>query len=185
MMSEKQWLARLRQGEERAFTRLVDMYREPLYRLAYRMVGAIDAEDVVQEIFVKIFRGLPQFRETARLNTWIYRIAVNACYEWNRKRRVPEVSLMEHWIEHNEPDPEEQALQNVLWSNVENALDSLDEKHREIIVLHELQGLTYGEIAQVLEVPVGTVKSRLHYAFRLLRDRLGCPAETAGKTKDF
>ncbi|MCW5935336.1 MAG: sigma-70 family RNA polymerase sigma factor [Fimbriimonadia bacterium] len=173
-MNDRAWLSRLRQGDERAFARLVDMYREPFYRLAYRLVGALDAEDVTQEIFVRIYRGLRHFREQSSLNTWVYRIAVNACHEWNRKRRAPEVPLEDEWMTGIDlPDPEHEAIQNVIWSNVENALESLDEKHRTIIVLHELQGLTYGEIAGAMELPVGTVKSRLHYAMRALRERLG------------
>lgn len=165
------WLARLRQGDERAFERLVDLYREPLFRLAYRLVGAADAEDVVQEAFVKIYRALPHFRGNAQLNTWIYRIALNACYEWKRKQKPYSVPLPEGNSETR--DPEEEAIQNLIWARVEEAIDQLEERHREVVVLHELQGFTYGEIARLLGVPVGTVKSRLFYAFQELRRLLG------------
>ncbi|NUL83232.1 MAG: RNA polymerase sigma factor [Armatimonadetes bacterium] len=168
-MADASWIAKLRQGDQRAFERLLEQYREPIFRLAYRIVGPADADDAAQEAFIKIYRGLPTFRGGSQLNTWLYRVALNACYEYRRRRKVVELPLLAPVEVDKDDDPEKTAMENLLWARIEEALDKMDEKHREALILHELQGLTYGEAAKVIGVPVGTVKSRLHYAFQELR----------------
>lgn len=173
---ERQLILRIQAGDRRAFENLLDVYETRVYRLALRFTGSVpNAEDVTQEIFLAVYRGIPNFRSNSALGTWIYRIAMNHCLEFRRKKRLEtipyddELTLVStDWRE----DPAQYADRQELSAKVEAALNLLSPLHREVIVLHELQGMTYQEVAAALDVPVGTVKSRLSNAFRRLRDLL-------------
>ena len=175
--NERQLVHRIQAGDRLAFERLLDAYETRVYRLALRFTSSVsDAEDVTQEVFLAIYKGLGQFRGNSALGTWIYRIAMNHCLEFRRKRKLDcmpyddELSLASNdWRQ----DPFQSADRHELSEKVEAALNCLSPLHRDVIVLHELQGMTYQEVAAALGVPVGTVKSRLSNAFRRLRDLLG------------
>jgi RNA polymerase sigma-70 factor (ECF subfamily) len=175
--NERQLVQRIQAGDRRAFEDLLDLYETRVYRLGLRFTGSIpDAEDVTQEIFLAVYKGLAQFRGGSALGTWIYRIAMNHCLEFRRKRKLESIPYDEEltlassdWRE----DPFQSADRQELSEKVEAALNCLSPLHRDVIVLHELQGMTYQEVAAALNVPVGTVKSRLSNAFRRLRDLLG------------
>ena len=175
--TERQLVERIQGGDRAAFETLLDLYETRVYRLALRFTNSVaDAEDVTQEIFVAVYKGLGQFRGSSALGTWIYRVAMNHCLEFRRKRKLDCMPYDEElriassdWRE----DPFLSAERHELSSRVEEALKCLSPLHRDVIVLHELQGMTYQEVAAALDVPVGTVKSRLSNAFRRLRDLLG------------
>ena len=175
--NERQLVERIQAGDRRAFEALLDAYETRVYRLALRFTNCVpDAEDVTQEIFVAVYKGLGRFRGNSALGTWIYRIAMNHCLEFRRKRKLEfmpydeELTLASSdWRE----DPFQSAGRHELTEKVEAALNCLSPLHRDVIVLHELQGMTYQEVAAALDVPVGTVKSRLSNAFRRLRELLG------------
>jgi RNA polymerase sigma-70 factor (ECF subfamily) len=175
--NERKLVERIQAGDREAFERLLDAYETRVYRLALRFTNSIpDAEDVTQEIFLAVYKGLAQFRGNSALGTWIYRIAMNHCLEFRRKRKLEYLPYDEElalpsldWRD----DPHQSAGRNELSEKVEAALNCLSPLHRDVIVLHELQGMTYQEVAATLDVPVGTVKSRLSNAFRRLRDLLG------------
>lgn len=174
---DQQLVQRIQAGDRRAFEELLDIYETRVYRLALRFTGNIpDAEDVTQEIFLGVYKGLARFQGQSALSTWIYRVAMNHCLEYRRKKRLESVPYDEElmlasddWRE----NPLAVAGQKELSAKVEAAIASLSPVHRDVIVLHELQGLTYQEVAATLDVPVGTVKSRLSNAFRRLRELLG------------
>lgn len=174
---DRDLIRRIQAGDRQAFETLLDAYETRVYRLALRFTDNVsDAEDVTQDIFLGVYRGLAHFRGEAALGTWIYRVAMNHCLEYRRKRRlecVPYDSdltlISQDWRE----DPVESADKRELSAQVEAAIASLSPLHRDVVVLHELQGMTYQEVASALNVPVGTVKSRLSNAFRRLRERLG------------
>ncbi len=176
-IDEKQLIARIQAGDRRAFEELLDAYETRVYRLALRFTGSIpDAEDVTQEIFLGVHKGLAAFRGQSALGTWIYRVAMNHCLEFRRKRKLEQIPYDEEltlatsdW----RADPVQSANKGELNDRVSAALKELSPLHRDVIVLHELQGMTYQEVAIALNVPVGTVKSRLSNAFRRLRDLLG------------
>lgn len=175
--NERQLIERIRNGDRQAFEALLDLYETRVYRLALRFTGSVqDAEDITQEIFMGVYRGLDKFQGNSALGTWIYRIAMNHCLEFRRKRRLEQVPYNEEltlastdWRD----DPFVSADKSETSAKVEAALNLLSPLHREVIILHELQGLTYQEVATTLNVPVGTVKSRLSNAFRKLRDIMG------------
>src|SRR5580698_6690627 len=177
-VSDEQYLVqKIQRGDRESFEQLMDAYETRVYILALRFTGSVpDAEDVTLEIFHGIYKSIGRFRGNSSLGTWIYRIAMNNCLEFRRKRRldvVPydeELSLATTNWRH---DPVQSASRQELSEKVEAAINSLSPLHRDVIVLHELQGLTYQEVAATLNVPVGTVKSRLSNAFRRLRELLG------------
>jgi len=174
---EQTLVHRIQAGEREAFEELMDAYETRVYRLALRFTGnAADAEDVTLEIFHGIYRSIGKFRGNSTLGTWIYRVAMNHCLEFRRKRRLEVVPYDEelslattNWRD----DPVQSANRQELSEQVEAAINSLSPLHRDVVVLHELQGLTYQEVAATLNVPVGTVKSRLSNAFRRMREKLG------------
>ena len=175
--AERELVRRIVAGDRDAFARLLDAYETRVFRLALRLTGSVpDAEDVTQEIFLAVYRSLPKFRGDAALGTWIYRVAMNNCMEFRRKRRldtVPydaELTLAStDW----QKDPQAAATHSETAERIGAAIDLLSPLHRDVIIMHELHGLTYQEVAQALDVPIGTVKSRLSNAFRRLRELLG------------
>jgi RNA polymerase sigma-70 factor (ECF subfamily) len=167
---------RIQQGDRRAFEEFLDSYGARVHRLVRRYVSnESDAEDVTQEIFFDLYRGIGNFRGDAALSTWVYRVAANHCIK-HRQRAKPDSLPYEETLQAEEDwraDPLRSATKRELSEQVSCALDQLSPLHRDVVILHELHGLTYQECANVLDVPVGTVKSRLSNAFRRLRGVLG------------
>ncbi len=170
----KKLAKRIVDGDSAAFSQLLDQYEERLYRLSYRFTNnSTDAEDLTQEIFLSIYRSLPKFRGDSSLSTWIYRVAMNHCLEFLRRRKPESVPYNEELAEMAADvgnNPEEYARRRELSERLETAMRALTPQHRDVVELHELHGFTYQEVANILHVPVGTVKSRLFNAFRRLRD---------------
>jgi len=154
-----------------AFAQLVHHYREQVLRVAYGIVGsAEEAEDVAQEVFIKVWNHLPRYRAQGNLSNWLYRITVNAALDALR-RKGNELPL-EDWQHDAEEQPEEAALRNDQEERVRRALNALPPGARSALILREYEQLSYKEIAEVLQIPIGTVMSRLNYARKLLRERL-------------
>lgn len=147
-------------GDRQAFVVLMARHERKIYNLAFRMLGqAEDARDATQDAFLSCYRNLGRFRGEAAFSTWLHRIAMNACYDALRKRR-PSSSLDEAALE---PAPSPDHAEKVAAAaDVQRALQSVPEEFRAVLVLHELQDLPVERVAEILEVPVGTVKSRLH-----------------------
>lgn len=173
----KQLVKRLQKGERRAFEEFVDLYGAQVHRLVRRYVdNPSDAEDLTQEVFLDIYRSIGQFRGDSGLMTWVYRIAVNRCLR-HCQRAKPEGAVYEEQVaqpaEDWRGDPAQSAAKSELSEQVQGALKTLSPLHQDVVILCEMHGLTYQECASVLEIPVGTVKSRLSNAFRRLRVSLG------------
>ncbi len=180
-------LVRFRSGDEQAFEALVMRSENEIYRLARRMLGdAEDAQDAAQETFLRAFRGLKAFRGEASFRSWLTGIAINVCRNkrgsaWARARRQsvtlgdedPETGdPLEREVVDPRPDPETTTRGAELDQALTRALAALAPDQREILLLREMQGLEYEDIAQALGCPVGTVKSRLSRARAALRRRL-------------
>lgn len=174
-MQDRDLANRIAAGDSGAFTAFVDAYGPRLHGLVRRYTACeADAEDLTQEIFVDLYRGMATFRGDSTLATWVYRIALNHCRKHASRTRTITVpyddALAE--CEANEHGPAHHAARRDLSNQVHAALDALSPDHRDAVILHEMQELTYRECAAILQVPEGTVKSRLSYAFRHLRGTL-------------
>lgn len=178
MQDDKRLVKRIQQGDRGAFEEFVDAYGARVQRLVRRYVeNASDGEDVMQEIFCDLYRSLGGFRGDSALATWVYRVAVNHCLKYRQRTRPDCVPYEEQTVSTESvdwhADPIRSAVKGELRDQVQSAMAHLSPWHYDVVVLCELHGLTYQECAKVLDIPVGTVKSRLSNAFRRLRDSLG------------
>jgi RNA polymerase sigma-70 factor, ECF subfamily len=171
-------------GESQAFDRLVLKYRARVVELAMRYTrNSADAEDATQETFLKAYRGLRHFRCESAFYTWLYRIASNCARNLLKARRRDLLNKTVDFSDHNNAGrhpthlrelatPEELALTADIRASVNSALDGLSEEHRTVIRLREIDGLSYQEIASVMSIPVGTVRSRVFRARDLIDHKL-------------
>jgi len=171
-------------GDEAACAELVSEHQRMVFQLAMNLLGERDeALDLSQEVFLRVFRTIHRFRGQSSLRTWIYRIAVNQARNrhrfWRRRHRADQVSLDQHieahgdFVSAGESTPDRVLAQKELAERLQHALDHLPFDQRTAIVLREIDGLSYEEIAYSLGVAVGTVKSRLTRARKSLRQELG------------
>ena len=173
MREEKRLIVRLKRGDKDAFAELVEQYGASLHRLVRRYASPDDADDLTQEIFLEVWRGIGGFRGEAALSTWLYRIAVNRCLRHCGRSKGETVPLEEERDSDPHDDaPYRLAVKSETANRVHCAVSKLPDGQRDVVILCELQGLTYGECAAVLEIPLGTVKSRLSNATRKLRESL-------------
>lgn len=176
MDSDRHLIERFRDGDRSAFDHLVRRHYGRAYTLAYRMLGDADlAADAVQASFIRAYKGLASYRSSAAFTTWLYRIVVNVCLDLSRRRgrdhALPlttdadeDAPAIEEHIADDDLGPEETLLRKERARAVQAALLHLPPHHRAVLVLYEIQGMAYEDIARVLSVPVGTVKSRLNRA---------------------
>lgn len=164
----------LRYGDSEAFQEIYEAYREPIWTLVVYSIGdSLQAQDVLQTIFLKVFRGLRSFRHQSSFFTWVYRIALNECRNHQRQRRAPHVPLEAILGSRDEIDPK--AIPNgheVREVILQNAVKQLAFKMRDVVVLKYLEGLSYEEMSRVLGCSPGTVASRLNRALGELEERL-------------
>jgi RNA polymerase sigma-70 factor (ECF subfamily) len=174
LSKERQLITGMQAGRTEAFTEFVDIYGGRVHSLARRYSRtATDAEDLTQDIFVDICRCIGQFRGDSSLGTWAYRIALNHCLKAQGRRRPEPLELeADPALQTEEGNPQRYLACRELADKVDDALSGLTAVHRDVVILHELHGLTYAECAVVLGIHVGTVKSRLFTAFGRLRTRL-------------
>ncbi len=174
-------------GDLTAFEPLVVKYQDRIYNLCWRLCGDRQAaEDLTQEAFLKAFESLGTFRGSSSFFTWLYRIATNLALSYRRSERrhmslgtgvewndIPSQAARLHRAVQDADDQPDLAVQRdevrrIVWQ----AIQQLDDDHRAVVVLRDMEGLDYGEIAEVLHVPAGTIKSRLHRARMAIREKL-------------
>jgi RNA polymerase sigma-70 factor (ECF subfamily) len=163
-------------GDPRPFHALVTRYRDRVMDTAYRFLGdRLDAEDVAQEVFLKVYRGLPGFRATSSFSTWLYRITINTCKnELRRRSRRP--SLLEPDLESlgiplpTTPSVEQVVIVHEQRDAIQDTLDRLSETDREALILRDVQGLSYQEISAVLEIALSAAKMRVRRARLAFRE---------------
>ncbi len=182
-IDERELIQRCIAGDASAFEPLVEKYRQRVWRLAYQVLhDREEAWDVAQEAFVRAFHSLPTFRGQSAFYTWLFRITINVATDRHRQRGAqarafgPERVTEEEWAR-TTPDPgggpDQAAARAEQRERIRQALDALPPKARTIIMLSDVEGLSYREIAEVLNCPIGTVMSRLHNARRRLKGLLG------------
>jgi RNA polymerase sigma-70 factor (ECF subfamily) len=182
--SEQILLERSKAGDIAAFEMLVEAYQKKIFNLAFRMIGNYDdAGDLAQEALIRVYKSIAGFKAQSSFSTWIYRITTNVCLDEIRKRKNKKVlSLdeeihvedgeMQRQIESDDPLPEEVFEREELRQIVGDAIASLPEEQRTVLTLRDLQGLSYEEIADILDCPGGTVKSRINRARQALKNAL-------------
>jgi RNA polymerase sigma-70 factor, ECF subfamily len=188
MTAERQLLRRLRERDERAFKELVESHRDIVFNLTFRMLGnRAEAEDVAQEVFITVFKTIDSFREESKFSTWLYRVTVNHC-----KNRIKYLARR-HDRDRDELDETkpagdaapgatsvpvvarrpDRALEGAqLEKLMQDAIGALDDEHRVLVVLRDVEDLSIEEICEITGLPDGTVKSRLHRARLVLRKKL-------------
>lgn len=174
--ANRELIARCARGERAALAELYRRYQARVFNLVTRMVGREEAEELTQDAFLRIFRGIGSFRGDAALGTWIYRLSMNVCLSYlakrSRRRRLQEryeaqlAQTAELTARRSEPEP-------MLRRRLELAIKVLPPGYRAVLVLHDVEGLNHQEIAQILGCREGTSKSQLHKARLRMRDLLG------------
>ena len=177
-MTDAELIERFLKGEVAAFNTLVRRWERETYNFILRYVGnREDARDLCQKTFIRVYQGLRRLRDPQKFSTWLYQIAVNACHDASRSRR-PVVSLEGQGEEDSEapematePSTYPDAIVHNLGVRelLNRALQSIPEEQRVVVVMKEYQGLKFTEIAEALQVPLNTVKSRMYYGLRALR----------------
>jgi RNA polymerase sigma-70 factor (ECF subfamily) len=181
-LTDEELVARAKAGDLDSFNVLVSRWERPIYALAYRTLGREeDARDVVQEAFLRAYRGLKGFKGEAKFSSWLYRITLNLCRDWSRRERrapivqVPEgtdpVELADERVQTSE-SVEDLVARREMSDAVAKAMAELPEEQRTAIMLKEYHGLTFQEIAGMLDCPLSTVKTRLYQGLSVLRRRL-------------
>ena len=168
-LDDRELVDACRRGEAKAMELLYHRYKRRVFGLVTRIVGRSDSEEVVQEVFVRIYRGLAKFRGDSQLSTWIYRLAVNAALSHvSKRKRRPEC---EEWVDQEATEPAPQR-DSALSRRLEAALQTLPAGYRAVLVLHDVEGLSHEECAQILGCRIGTSKSQLHKARARMRSIL-------------
>ncbi|HEC23143.1 MAG TPA: RNA polymerase sigma factor [Chloroflexi bacterium] len=179
IQGDQKLIRRLQAGDVEALGDLYDRYRHQIYRTALAITHDPNAaDDILQECFLRVYRYANRIDPALPLAPWLYRVTVNLSYTWTKRNRRNAVSLdgvIDYLTSAPSAAPEPSAEQAELLQKIQEAIDALPFEQRAVIVLHYLNGLSVKEIAEVLECPVGTVKSRLHHARRKLRKQLGHP----------
>ncbi len=180
--TDEDLVIKIKNGDQDAFEQLVHRYEGKIYSVAYRFMGNhADAGDLAQDTFIRMYQALPGFRGDSSFATWLYRIAANACRDELRKKQRRRNVSMDEMIEASpaniptaasEYSPEEAVQRQEIRHQVQECLNRLSDDHRLILVLREIQGLSYEEIAGLLDCSLGTVKSRISRARNALKERL-------------
>jgi RNA polymerase sigma-70 factor (ECF subfamily) len=171
---ERELVERCRREEPGAFEELVDHFKNLVFALIARtVVDRSRAEELAQDVFLRVHRGLPYFRGEARLSTWIYRIVINVCAQEASRQRPAAVSLDDPGARLRAPSTIDRQFSDFeLRERLEKAIQQLPAHYRVLIAGHYLQGLQYEDLAEAMQMPLGTVKTQLHRAKRQLRELL-------------
>ena len=189
---ERHLIERCKSGDRDAFDKLVRCYEKRVYNLAYRLSGHYDdANDISVDTFIRVFQALRLFRGEANFSTWLFRIVTNVYLDRRKRMRNKQHLSLEEYIELEEssvarqvedtaPTPSMVAEEHERKEILQQAIDTLPDYQRAMVVLYHTEGLSYEEIAEVLSLPIGTVKSRLNRARLTLREKLKPSKELFG-----
>src|SRR5215213_3903145 len=178
-LTDGELLAKAITGREDSFEELVRRYQRPITSYVYRMVGNYDASlDVTQEVFIKVYNSMTRYSSEYKFSTWLYRIAHNAAIDYIRRRSPNEQSIetenkdgsYQLQIESPSPTPEQERERSEWRTEIEAVVKCLPAVYRELILLRHAQDLSYDEIAEITNLPLGTVKNRLFRAREMMRE---------------
>lgn len=170
---------RAQQGDSRALEELILAYEKRVYNIAYRFMGnEADAYDMAQEALIKLYRSIVSFKHKSSFSSWVYRLTVNTCMDGLRKRKHAPVSL-EYSIEigatsedTGTDSPEEKILSIEKSEDIQKAINGLNDSYKSVVIMRDIDGFSYEEIAELLEISIGTVKSRINRGRQQLKELL-------------
>jgi RNA polymerase sigma-70 factor (ECF subfamily) len=182
-------VAQVKKGDQEAFEGIVDLFKDKIYRHCYRMVGnGHEAEDLAQETFLRAYRNISKYNNEFKFSTWIFRIATNLCIDRLRKKKpdyyldaeVPgtDGATMYSQLSSEEPLPEQVVTENERWNELQEEIMKLPEKYRTAIVLKYVEDLSLEEISHIMDIPVPTVKTRIHRGREALKKVFQMVAKT-------
>jgi RNA polymerase sigma-70 factor (ECF subfamily) len=179
--TDEELIARFQEGDTYAFDQLVRRYKDPLLNFIFRFIGDLnESEDIVQDTFYRVYKNKHYYKEVAKFSTWIYTIAGNLAKTELRKRKRRKIfsinketqSEKEFELPDPERDPEEEVSSTITEKHIYKAIRNLPPKFRQVIILRDVQGFSYEEISSIINVPLGTVKSRVNRARLRLQEDL-------------
>ncbi len=191
-ITDEQLIARFQLGDVQAFDILVRRYKDQLLNFIYRFVGnRSDAEDIVQETFLRVYKNKHYYKEIAKFSTWVYTIAGNLAKTELRRRKRHKIFSVSNFIneerDYDIPDkehsPEKKVDSSIQEAIIQKAIEKLPIKFKEVIILRDIQGFAYEEISQILNIPLGTVKSRVNRGRLKLQEDLKFLYETEPNTR--
>jgi len=175
---EANLISRCQKGDQEALKEIFDQYREKVYRIAFGVVRhREDARDIVQEVFIKVFRSIKDFKGKSRFYTYLYRMALNTAIDHSRKRKKIFTSSIDEEggftpVDDSENRPDRKAVRKELQERLKKALDKLPSDQRAALIYREMEGLSYREMAETMGCSIGTVMSRLHYGRKKVQESL-------------
>ena len=179
--TDEELIARFQQGDNYAFDLLVKRYKDPLLNYVFRFLGdRTDAEDIIQETFYRLYKNKHYYKEIAKFSTWIYTIAGNLAKTELRKRKRRNLFSINYYMstdkDYDLPDdqtsPEKDANTTITDDIIQQSVDKLSPKFKQVIILRDIQGFSYEEISEIIKIPLGTVKSRVNRARLKLQEDL-------------
>ena len=171
--SDEQLMSLFQEGDENAYIELVNRYKDKLINFIFNYLGDLESsEDVVQDTMIKLYQKKHYYKEIAKFSTWLYTIAKNLANTELRKRKQRRTTLLSQFnknsktyeLPSNEPELGQEIQTDIVNEIIRNAVDQLSEKFKAVIVLRDIQGLSYEDISEIINVPIGTVKSRINRA---------------------
>ena len=171
--SDEQLMLLFQGGDENAYIELVNRYKDKLINFIFNYLGDLESsEDVVQETMIKLYQKKHYYKEIAKFSTWLYTIAKNLANTELRKRKQRKTTLLSQFskddktydLPSNDPEPGQEIQTDIVNKIIRDAVDQLSEKFKIVIVLRDIQGLSYEDISEIINVPIGTVKSRINRA---------------------
>ena len=182
--NERDMIERTSRGDAAAFNRLMEQHERRMYAVALRMCGnREDAQDCLQEAMLRVYRAIGGFKGQSSFSTWVYRITMNTCLDELRRKKNRQSTSLDSlldmgWSPSDDTNaPEKQAMRSELRRNLNRAIQELPEEMRSAVVLRDIQGFSYEEIAHMLEINVGTIKSRISRGREKLREKMKENAE--------
>jgi RNA polymerase sigma-70 factor (ECF subfamily) len=187
-------------GHTQRFEELVDIYKDKVFNMARHMTGSPqEAQDLAQEVFLLIYKNVGSFQGKSSLSTWIYRISLNRCLDWQRKQQrmsrflIPIIQADKEKdagdplerLSNRQPTPEEQLIKKEQMKELHRAIQSLPEKYQKVIILYHFQQMTYQEIADILDLPVRTIETQLYRGKQKIREYLSVPAGKGVRTYEY
>jgi len=187
-LTDEELVLRIKAGEISLFEPLVNRYQDRLINYIYRMINQREtAMELCQEVFLKVFKSLKQYDPEYKFTTWVHRIASNATIDWIRKKKLPTYSIessmdddspsLERQLKSNTLNPQENLEMQRLKQQIMKAIDDLPIIYKELIILRHMNHLSYEEISQAVDLPLGTVKNRIFRGREILKGVLGSPRE--------